>query len=88
LGNLYAAQLFDAALAQNPAIGQELALGQTGALVTWLRENVHQYGSKFTPTELILKVTGKPLSAEPFLRYVRGKFGRIYDLDLASVAAD
>lgn len=80
LGNLYAAQLYEAALSQNPAIGEEMALGDPASLVSWLRENVHQHGRKFTPAELIVRATGRPLSHQPFMRYVKAKFGALYEL--------
>ena len=80
LGNLYAAQLYETAVSQNPTIIEEMAQGKTNALVTWLGENIHQYGKKFTPAELIQKATGKPLTHEPFMRYVTEKFSKIYEL--------
>jgi carboxypeptidase Taq len=80
LGNLYAAQLFETAVAQNPAILEEINRGQTHSLVAWMREHVHQHGKKFTPRELIQRATGQPLSHEPFMRYVTQKFSDIYDL--------
>lgn len=78
LGNLYAAQFYEAAVAQNPAIAEEMAQGKTNALVAWLRENIHQHGRKFTPAELVQKATGRPLTHKPFMRYVTQKFGKIY----------
>jgi carboxypeptidase Taq len=80
LGNLYAAQLFEAALDSDPEIGAELAQGRTRALVAWLHENVHRHGKKFPPAELIVRATGQPLTHEAFTRYARAKFGAIYDL--------
>jgi carboxypeptidase Taq len=80
LGNLYAAQLREAALEQEPAIGEQLAAGDTTGLLSWLGENIHQHGRKFTPSELIVRATGKPLSHEPFVRYVNEKFADVYDL--------
>ncbi len=80
LGNLYAAQLFETAVSQNPTIIDELDRGQTTSLVAWMRENVHQHGRKFTPRELIQQATGQPLSHEPFMRYVTEKFSDIYGL--------
>lgn len=80
LGNLYAAQLFQTAVFQQPAIASEIQTGKTTALLTWLRENVHSHGSKFTPGELIRKATGAPLSDEPFIQYVTAKFSSIYGL--------
>jgi carboxypeptidase Taq len=81
LGNLYSAQFFEAAVAQDPQIAQEMAEGKTDALLTWLGENIHQHGRKFTPRELVQRVTGQPLCHEPFIRYVTAKFSDIYGLD-------
>jgi carboxypeptidase Taq len=80
LGNLYAAQFYETAVTQNPIIAQEMAAGKTSGLVSWLRENIHQHGRKFTPSELVERVTGKPLSHKPFMRYVTQKFSEIYKL--------
>ncbi|MDX1663228.1 MAG: carboxypeptidase M32 [Candidatus Promineifilaceae bacterium] len=80
LGNLYAAQLFDAAVKETPAIEAEMEAGKTDALLGWLRENVHQHGRKFLPTELIERATGSPLRHEPFVEYVKKKFSDVYGL--------
>ena len=80
LGNLYAAQFYETAVSQNPTIAEEMAQGKTDALVAWLGENIHQYGRKFTPSELVHRITGGPLTHEPFMRYVTAKFSQIYEL--------
>jgi carboxypeptidase Taq len=80
LGNLYAAQLYETAVAQNPTIIDEMSRGETTSLVAWMRENIHQHGKKYTPRELIQRATGQPLSHEPFVRYVTAKFSDIYEL--------
>ncbi|MFQ5434642.1 MAG: carboxypeptidase M32, partial [Anaerolineae bacterium] len=80
LGNLYAAQLFETAVAQHPEINDEMNQGQTTTLLSWLRESVHQHGRKFTPRELIQQVTGQPLTHEPFIRTITAKFTDIYEL--------
>lgn len=80
LGNLYAAQLYEAATTQEPAIQEEMAQGKTDALLTWLRQNIHQHGRKFPPAELVQRATGSPLTHEPFVRYVTTKFSDIYAL--------
>jgi len=80
LGNLYSAQIFESALAHEPAVGTELAAGRTGALVAWLREHLHRHGKKYTPVELAVRVTGKPLGHEAFVRYVTSKFADLYRL--------
>jgi carboxypeptidase Taq len=49
-------------------------------LKNWLSETLYVHGRKFLPPELSLRVTGKPLSAAPYLNYLRGKYGEIYGL--------
>jgi carboxypeptidase Taq len=80
LGNLYAAQFFETATNQNPVILDELAQGKIATLLSWLRENIHQHGRKFTPGELVRRVTGQPLSHAAFMRYATAKFGELYGL--------
>jgi carboxypeptidase Taq len=80
LGNLYAAQFYETAVDHNPAIAADMAQGETGSLVNWLRENIHQHGRKFPPGELVQRATGKPLSHEPFIRYITAKFSDLYSL--------
>lgn len=80
LGNLYAAQLHEAALASDAAIGEALERGDTGPLRAWLGENVHRHGRTYKPAELVARATGAPLGHEAFMRYARGKFGPIYEV--------
>jgi carboxypeptidase Taq len=80
LGNLYGAAFYDAALTQEPDIASDLALGNTGLLLSWLRENIHQHGRKFTPKEIVTRATGRPLSHHAFVRYAWEKFGDVYGL--------
>lgn len=80
LGNLYATQLYAAAQAQNPAIVADMAAGRTTSLLAWMREQVHQHGSKYTPGEIIERATGRPLDHTAFVAYVTEKFSAIYGL--------
>jgi carboxypeptidase Taq len=80
LGNLYAAQFYDAAAAQIPNFNDELALGEISSLLAWLNENIHQHGRKFTPAEIVYRATGKPLDHKAFVRYATKKFSELYAL--------
>jgi len=46
----------------------------------WMRENVHQYGCKYEPQEIMLKATGSKITPEPYMAYLKTKYGEIYDL--------
>lgn len=80
LGNILSVQLFDQALAAHPTIPDEIQHGEFATLLDWLRTNVHRHGRKYLPTDLVQRVTGGPLRTEPYVNYLRTKFGEIYDL--------
>jgi carboxypeptidase Taq len=74
LGNLYAAQILEAAEQQIPALWDRVREGQLNALTDWLRATIHVHGQLYRPAELIHRVTGYSPKPDAFLRYLRGKF--------------
>lgn len=80
LGNLYAAQFYETAVSQHPTLASDLETGNPLPLLDWLRENIHQHGHKFTPGELVQRITGQPLSHAAFMRYATAKFSDLYGL--------
>jgi carboxypeptidase Taq len=80
LGNILSAQYFAAAVKANPSIPDDVRRGQFGALHGWLKENIYRHGAKFTADELTRRVTGGPLSIEPYLAYLWGKYQKLYGL--------
>jgi carboxypeptidase Taq len=80
LGNIIGAQLFAKAREALPALDDQIAAGEFAPLHEWLRVNLYQHGRKFTPNELLERITGGPLSTGPWIAYVRRKFGDIYHL--------
>ncbi|HEX4141522.1 MAG TPA: carboxypeptidase M32 [Candidatus Methylacidiphilales bacterium] len=75
LGNLNAAQLYAAAATHDPAMVEELAAGKYTRLLTWMRDNIHRHGRRYSPTELVTRATGEPTRATYFLDYLKGKYG-------------
>jgi len=80
LGNILSAQFFEAALQAHPEIPAEIEKGEFGTLHNWLKRNIYQHGSKYTATELVERVTGGPMRIEPYIRYLRAKYGELYEL--------
>ncbi|MGL4514054.1 MAG: carboxypeptidase M32 [Lacipirellulaceae bacterium] len=78
LGNLHAAQLFEAAGAELGDLDAMFALGEFRPLLEWLRRNVHAVGQRDSAARLVQRVTGAPLSAAALLRRLRTKFGALY----------
>jgi carboxypeptidase Taq len=80
IGNILSAQIYAAALHAHPEIPHEIERGQFTTLHEWLRDNVYRHGRKFTPDELMLRATGSAMRTEPYLTYLRNKYGELYRL--------
>ena len=74
LGAVIAGQLNEAMRAARPALDEEIAAGQFGGVMEWLRDNVHGIGARLPVQELIKQATGKPLTAAAYLRYLETKY--------------
>ena len=80
IGNILSAQIYETAVGAHPGIPAEIAAGEFGTLHGWLKQHVYQYGRIYTAPELIERTTGAPLSLDPYLRYLTGKYGELYKL--------
>jgi len=78
LGNILASQFFNKALEAHPEIPVEFEQGKFETLLSWLQQNIYQHGRKFTAPELIKRVTGGPIRVEPYIQYLKGKYGELY----------
>lgn len=80
LGNLYAAQLWETINEQIPDLDEQMAKGEFSALLTWLREHIHQHGRRYSAAQLCQRATGKPLEAEPLMRHLQRRVKPAYGL--------
>jgi carboxypeptidase Taq len=79
LGNLYAAQLMDAARRElGGALDDDFRRGDFGRLKGWLGRYIHRHGQRYRAGELCRRATGGPLSPKPFLSYLSETFGSLY----------
>ncbi|MEE2641232.1 MAG: carboxypeptidase M32 [Planctomycetota bacterium] len=78
LGNLYAAQLFQAADASLGGLDSLIREGEFGPLLEWLRRHVHRQGKSSTAAEIVENSTGNPLSCEPMIDYLESKYSLVY----------
>ena len=81
LGNILGAQFYEKALEAHPEIPNNIEKGEFSTLHTWLKNNIYQHGSKFTAPEIIERATGKPMTIEPYIDYLRTKYGELYTLN-------
>ena len=45
----------------------------------WLKEKIHRFGSMYNSKEVIERVCGKEISAQPLLRYFEEKYSKVYE---------
>ncbi|MEX1315970.1 MAG: carboxypeptidase M32 [Synechococcaceae cyanobacterium] len=77
LGHLISAQLAEALEAEVGLIETTVAAGEEAALQAWMARHVWSLGRSVNGAELVERVSGSPLSAEPFLRYLEHKLEQL-----------
>ncbi len=80
LGNLLSAQYYNKAVKDRPNIPDDIANGRFDSLRTWLNENIHRHGRKYTSDELTRRVTGEGIQSRDYLAYLQKKFTEVYGL--------
>jgi carboxypeptidase Taq len=83
IGNILSAQFHAAAVAAHPEIPRETTEGKFGTLHAWLREHLYRHGRKLAPDAIVRRATGSPMTIAPYMAYLRGKYGELYDLPAA-----
>ncbi len=74
VGSMIAAQLYEKLSVQLADLELQLERGEFQSVRTWLAERVHSWGARLSLSELMKRVTGKPLSAQALLRYFDLKY--------------
>ena len=77
LGNIYAAQLFEAFEKEHSDWETKIAGGDLRFITKWLHETVHKHGRRYSSQEILKRATGKSMSADP---YIEKKYAKIYNL--------
>ncbi|MCL7452502.1 MAG: carboxypeptidase M32 [Anaerolineae bacterium] len=80
LGNILSALFFEAALQEHPGIPDEMEQGEFGTLLGWLQQKIYRHGRKLTADELAQRITGGPMRIEPYMSYLRNKYGALYEV--------
>ena len=78
LGNIYDGMIYNAIRKELPNFSQLVERGEFAPIISWLTENIWQYGRSVTAMDLLNKFSDKGLDAQPLLDYLDDKFGRIY----------
>jgi carboxypeptidase Taq len=73
LGNVISVQIWERLRQDVADVDEQIARGEFDAIREWLREHLHRYGKKYLPAEMLERVVGSRIDAEPYLRYLQGK---------------
>ena len=80
LGNIYAAQLMQAAETDLGGLDAAFAAGEFQPLLGWLRDRVHRLGQTHRAPALIAAATGRPPTCQPLLEHLQRKLSAIEEL--------
>jgi carboxypeptidase Taq len=74
VGNIMAAQLFEAARDASGQITDALEQGEVGPLSSWLRDSVWKHGRRYSRNDLLTRATGSTLRIEPYVRHLNRRY--------------
>jgi carboxypeptidase Taq len=80
LGTLYSAQFLEAIQRELGPIDTIVRAGEYDRLLGWMREHVHSRGALVPPEQIAIDATGEPPGHAALMRYLRAKYGALYDL--------
>jgi carboxypeptidase Taq len=80
LGNLYGLQFWEKLKSDIPGVEEMIFEGNFDPIRMWLQDNIYNWGRRLDPPVLLEAVTGKSLSAKPFLDYIESKYSGIYGI--------
>ncbi len=78
LGSIYDGMFLEALEKEKGSVETILEQGRIQDITAWLNENIHQYGSLYTSGEVLQRVCGRELSAQPLLDYFNRKYAELY----------
>jgi carboxypeptidase Taq len=78
LGNIYDGMLLDKMQKDLPNWLSGVTKGEILPPIDWMKKKVHLESAMYDPADLMEKVTGNRLTAEPFLEYVENKYSTIF----------
>ena len=77
LGNVYAAQIFEAANREVGSIDDAFAAGNFSGLREWLRENIHRHGMRYKSGEIISRITGGSVDSAVLIRSLMQRYASL-----------
>ena len=80
MGNLLSYQIWNALQKDIPNTDELIEKGEFEPILGWLIEKVYRHARYFTPKQLVLNATGKPIDPSDYLAGLNAKYSEIYGL--------
>jgi len=80
IGNLLSFQIWRKLTEEIPNTDDLIAVGNFAPILGWLQDRIYRHGRYYTPKELVLQATGKPLDANDYLAGITAKYRSVYSL--------
>jgi carboxypeptidase Taq len=78
IGSLYAAQMWNAIQFSHADVAEQLRIGNSTHIFSWLKNNIYPWGRFYDSNELCKKATGEVLNSGHFIKYANEKYKTIY----------
>lgn len=80
MGNLLSYQFWTVLKQDLGDVDAMMAKGDFAPILGWLTEKIYSKGCYYTPKELVMRVTGKPMGADDYIAGLTAKYRDIYGL--------
>jgi carboxypeptidase Taq len=80
MGNILSGQIWNSLQKDIPNPHAEFANGKFDKVFEWLREKIYAQGKKYSPKDLVKRVTGEDMNASYYLAMLEKKYKGIYNL--------
>lgn len=80
MGNLLSYQIWNALRRDLGDTDALIEKGEFQPILGWLQKHVYSQGRKYTPKDLVMRVTGKPIGVEDYLTGLEAKYREIYEI--------
>jgi carboxypeptidase Taq len=78
LGTIASVQIWETARGDLTDLDAQMEAGDFSALREWLTDKLYRWGRRLPPEEMLRRIVGGPLDAEPYVRYLKAKVADIY----------
>ncbi|HEY3781799.1 MAG TPA: carboxypeptidase M32 [Fimbriimonadaceae bacterium] len=75
MGNMMSWQIWHSLEQDVPDTEGKMAAGEFKPILGWLTEKVYSQAKRYTPSDLMTRVTGRPMGPDDYIKGMRGKFG-------------